>query len=193
MQKSHAPESHSSDATDILGFPLVDDQGALVTEDRRRKERRHWGARPEYPLVDSGGDVIARNRRRVVERRVHGSDTTDPSGPVAEHGPVLTVRYGGQVWEVTRDSEALLLGRRDECQLRVPSKVVSRDHARIEAGDGGFVLSDISSNGTFIRFEDGEAHEVYRTRLALSRSGVLRLGRPVENGADDLIRFWVST
>ncbi len=189
MEKSHAPKSSSSDATDILGFPLVDDRGTLVTEDRRKTERRHWGAKPNYPLVDSQGDVITQNRRRVVERRVLRAAPTSAEVPAEQRGPALAVRYGGEVWELASDSEPLLLGRRDGCQLRVSNKFVSRDHARIDAAENGFVLTDSSSNGTFVRFDDGTVHEVYRSSFELRGSGVLRLGRPVEIGAEDLIRF----
>jgi hypothetical protein len=191
MDKSHAPESPSAEATDIYGFPLVDDKGDLVTKDRRRSERRRWGAKPNYPLVDSKGDVVTQNRRRVVERRI--LKATAGSGPTAalQRGPALVVRFDGGVWELAGDSELLLLGRRDECQLRVSNKFVSRDHARVEAVEDGFLLTDSSSNGTFVRFDDGEVHDVFRKSLQLRGSGVLRLGRPVEDGADDLIRFRV--
>lgn len=193
MQKAHAPDSPSSDATDVHGFPLVDDRGMVVTQDRRKSERRRWGARPSYPLVDSVGDVVTHNRRRVVERRTEQASNGGAPRATEEPGPALVLRFGGEVWELASDGKGFSMGRRDECDLRIGNRFVSREHARIDARDNEFILTDTSSNGTFVRLEEGEVHEVFHNIFKLTGSGLLRLGRPVEGGAEDLIRFRVKT
>jgi len=46
---------------------------------------------------------------------------------------------------------ALVLGRGDDCEIRVQEHTVSRRHARIELGPDGYVVTDLgSTNGTFI-------------------------------------------
>src|SRR4051794_8794545 len=43
------------------------------------------------------------------------------------------------------------LGRGDDCDLTVRDPSVSRRHARLELGDGGYVATDLgSTNGTFV-------------------------------------------
>ncbi|MDG1136970.1 MAG: FHA domain-containing protein [Phycisphaerales bacterium] len=63
------------------------------------------------------------------------------------------------------DIGELIVGRDEDCDIRIKSRVVSREHCTIEQDDaGGLVLSDMNSTGgTFldekkidsIRLEDG--------------------------------------
>jgi pSer/pThr/pTyr-binding forkhead associated (FHA) protein len=53
-----------------------------------------------------------------------------------------------------------LIGRQDDCQLRIPSAQISRHHCEIMTGGAGVRIRDLgSSNGTFVngqRVEDAE-------------------------------------
>src|SRR5512143_1376983 len=42
----------------------------------------------------------------------------------------------------------LLLGRNPSCDLHLPSDEVSRRHARVSLGPDGYVIEDLSNNGT---------------------------------------------
>lgn len=68
-----------------------------------------------------------------------------------EDKPVLIAQTGplnGQRWPI-RDT--LLLGREEECEIVIPSRQVSRSHARLTASDDGVLLEDLGSkNGTHI-------------------------------------------
>ncbi|MGH7822710.1 MAG: FHA domain-containing protein, partial [Candidatus Binatia bacterium] len=47
--------------------------------------------------------------------------------------------------------EEVVLGRSSECGIVVAASSVSRKHARLRRGDGGFVLEDLgSANGTLV-------------------------------------------
>jgi diguanylate cyclase (GGDEF)-like protein len=64
--------------------------------------------------------------------------------------PALVVLSG---WEIGRqidlETVPLLIGRAPHCDIVIPSTSVSREHARVEATDGGIFISDLgSSNGT---------------------------------------------
>ncbi len=50
---------------------------------------------------------------------------------------------------------ALSMGRQANCDIEVPASQASRQHARVEHLDGGFVPTDHSTNGTYIRFNGG--------------------------------------
>jgi predicted component of type VI protein secretion system len=86
----------------------------------------------------------------------------------------------------------VLIGRRSGCDLRVVSRHVSREHARVEYRDGVFILVDLSSNGTFVQSEGGEIADVFRGECQLRGRGVISLGRPVDEGTEDLIEFVCS-
>lgn len=66
--------------------------------------------------------------------------------------PVLIMREGelaNQQWTITTDE--FLIGRGGECNLVLPERQVSRQHAKILREAGGFVLQDLGSkNGTHL-------------------------------------------
>jgi two-component system cell cycle response regulator len=78
-------------------------------------------------------------------------------------GPNMGMRYplGGNV---------LILGRGEDCDIRINDHSVSRRHARIEPSDGGFSVADLqSTNGTFI-------NDVPKSVTSLKDGDYLRIG-----------------
>lgn len=60
-------------------------------------------------------------------------------------------RPGGEnrVFKLSRD--ATVIGRREDCDLRIPLGEISRKHCRIVRSDDGFLVEDMgSSNGTYV-------------------------------------------
>jgi hypothetical protein len=87
--------------------------------------------------------------------------------------PVLIAQTGplaGQRWNVT--AEALTIGRGMECDVVVPDRQVSREHARVRRMDDAFWIEDLESkNGTHVngsrlaprephRLQDGDVIQV---------------------------------
>jgi len=95
--------------------------------------------------------------------------------------------------ELKSDSDGadLQLGRSDECDLIVDAKLASRYHARITVRRGQFVLSDQSTNGTYVQSEDGDLYFLRRDEMALKGSGVISLGAQIEHQGDWLIKYQV--
>lgn len=85
----------------------------------------------------------------------------------------------GQTFEI--DTHECVIGRESWCQVVLPSRTVSRRHARIVHDVDGFYLEDLNSiNGTAIngyrverrtRLEDGDRIEVYDTVLLFRDAG----------------------
>jgi pSer/pThr/pTyr-binding forkhead associated (FHA) protein len=47
--------------------------------------------------------------------------------------------------------DTTVIGRREDCDLRIPLGVVSRKHCKLVRTDGGYSVEDLgSSNGTFV-------------------------------------------
>jgi len=66
-----------------------------------------------------------------------------------EDYPVLIAQNGplsGKRWSI---QDSILLGREDACEIMIPSRQVSRNHARIIPTESGIMLEDLGSkNGT---------------------------------------------
>ena len=63
---------------------------------------------------------------------------------IAQSGPVA-----GQRWPLTQDE--VTIGRGPECDIVIPDRQVSRLHARLRRGEGGFEVEDLGSkNGTHV-------------------------------------------
>lgn len=70
----------------------------------------------------------------------------------------------------------VVLGRGPQSTIRVDDSRVSRSHARIDWHGGSFQLTDLSYNGTFVRFADGEVVSLRRGSCTLHGSGSIILG-----------------
>jgi len=66
--------------------------------------------------------------------------------------PMLIVHEGeleGERWVI--DKEKVIIGRGSSCDVVIPERQVSREHAQIERVDEGFLLRDLNSkNGTYV-------------------------------------------
>jgi hypothetical protein len=75
---------------------------------------------------------------------------------------LLASRDGAHAFEVT--AAHAVIGRADQCTVRLDDPSVSRRHARVEHRDGRWLLSDLdSSNGTYVgdrRLASGDQHEL---------------------------------
>ena len=70
----------------------------------------------------------------------------------------------------------VVLGRSPQATFFVDDSRVSRSHARVDWHGGGFQLSDLSYNGTYVRFNDGEIVSLRRGSCTLHGSGSIGLG-----------------
>lgn len=84
---------------------------------------------------------------------------------------------------ITLKEEPLTLGRGPACDLQVSDSRVSRTHAVIERKRDSFVITDNSTNGTYVQVGDEDVVFLHHDDLRLHGSGVISLGRPID--ADD--------
>jgi adenylate cyclase len=90
------------------------------------------------------------------------------------------------------DSHDIQLGRSDNCDLVVDAKLASRFHAKIGVRRGSFVLSDQSTNGTYIQTEDGTVSFLRRDDINLHGKGVISLGEQMTSDTAGLIHYQVT-
>lgn len=101
----------------------------------------------------------------------------------------LKLQYEASQLVVPPKAAVTHIGRGRQCDLVVESKLASRIHARIEYSRGKFVLIDQSTNGTFIKTDDGKEVYLRREDLPLWGHGWISLGKAIEEDTTHLIEF----
>jgi class 3 adenylate cyclase len=113
------------------------------------------------------------------------------AGGKAAAAPVsrLIVRYAGEVLVIDEKRGSLSLGRDAGCDLVIRDKRASRNHGKIERRGDKFVLSDISTNGTFVVFNGEPELFVRREDLVLRGSGRISFAASSNSEAADIAEF----
>ena len=88
-----------------------------------------------------------------------------------------------------RERATATLGRGQENDLVIKGNLVSRLHARIEAGKNRFMLIDESTNGSFVQGQNGDDAFVRRDAIPLKGKGVIGLGRVPEPQSYHTVEF----
>lgn len=101
----------------------------------------------------------------------------------------LSLRYRTLVCAVDVQAGACLLGRDEDCRLKVDHRLVSRRHASIECVAGKFFLQDHSTNGTYIDEGQGKVVLVQREIYQLKGSGLISLGVEPRENPEHLINY----
>jgi len=149
------------------------------------------------PLRALGGAQVAGKRQPIEivdlvwQENPAGMTTVQSAlgvgGPAGE--PRLLLEFGGRSFELAPGSPPLTLGRDAGNGVVVDADCVSRSHAVIEFQRGHYVLTDRSTNGSFLRIEGDDELRLHRDETKLRRSGVISLGRTSAQNADRLIFF----
>ena len=88
------------------------------------------------------------------------------------------------------DHRTFVIGRGVQSDLMCKTRLASRSHATLEFRRGKFILTDQSSNGTFVQTDDGESIFLRRQELMLWGSGYIGLGEEVsKEDPGNLIRY----
>ncbi len=106
-----------------------------------------------------------------------------------DNGGGLNLTYKSKTMKLDADSETINLGRGNNCELIISGDLISRFHATIAFRRGKFVLTDQSTNGTFVRSLDGQNYFLRQDELTLFGSGVISLGKNVDKSGDNLLYY----
>ena len=91
------------------------------------------------------------------------------------------------------DQLPIHLGRQSDAEFGVNDPRVSRRHARIDWVDSHFVLTDLSSYGTWVRFPGGQADlALRRSACVLLERGEIALGAPFSDFTVPTVSFCLS-
>lgn len=146
--------------------------------------------------------LVLRGRVEPVEVHVMGGRRGGIDLAATQFGDVsnvlepdgLRLMWGGQQRVFASQQMPVVLGRSPQATFCVDDNRVSRSHARVDWNGGSFQLSDLSYNGTYVRFNDGEIVSLRRGSCTLHGSGTIGLGgSPSDPGSAcvnfDILRF----
>ncbi len=103
----------------------------------------------------------------------------------------LSVRGEKHLINLSKDS--CKLGRDPNCDIVIQNKFVSRVHAKIAIKNGKLLIEDSSFNGTYIEFENGQKLHLSKDEHTLVASGVMSMGKPVDDKSKSVISFKINT
>jgi len=106
----------------------------------------------------------------------------------------LKLIYRGNLFIVNRSRPVLQMGRDDGNDIVIASLFASRIHARVQARDAHFVLTDLSSNGTFLLVDEHSSEVLLRRQDALlGGRGWIGLGKNATTHGEHSVRFTVQS
>lgn len=106
----------------------------------------------------------------------------------------LELRYQDLVFHIDDHHPILLLGRERGNDIVINNTRTSRQHARVEWRKGGFVLTDHSTNGTYVLTEGGSAvaRKITHDTTELVGSGLLGCGWSPTDGSQPAIFYRID-
>ena len=108
-------------------------------------------------------------------------------------GAMLKLTYEGETLVVDPSQPTARLGRDKGNELVVASLFASRVHAKVFWRDGHYVLSDQSTNGTFVMQDDAGGEVLLRREEAvLGERGWIGLGKSAARHGDHTVRYRVE-
>jgi len=111
------------------------------------------------------------------------------TNPRTEQLKSLVLSYRGKRYPIGTDTTSYVLGRGKDCDLIIKGDLISRYHSRIEHRRGKFIITDQSTNGTYIKTTGGQAIFLRREEFTLFGSGHISLGRKVNLEDENIIHF----
>jgi class 3 adenylate cyclase len=105
----------------------------------------------------------------------------------------LILRYRNQSLKVNKERRSVALGRGEACDIVIQNDFASRLHIHIELRFGKFIISDQSTNGTYIRFTDGNVVHITREEIPLHGNGSISLGQSFSENPTEVVEFSITS
>ena len=105
----------------------------------------------------------------------------------------LNLRWRENTLTLIPESPSLTIGRGDHSDIQIESELASRSHARLGFQQTNFILTDQSTNGTFVQIDKDDEVFLHNEQIVLRNSGVISLGRHIRAGRGKLIYFKLTT
>jgi predicted component of type VI protein secretion system len=118
---------------------------------------------------------------------------TDTAGAVNDSEKTLELFYRGEALSFHVSQLPIKLGRDDsQCAIVTQEQTASRIHCTISLHNHQLILTDTSTNGTYL--QNGGAAPVFvnDSLYPLSDKGYLRMGEQIDLQSEELVHFRIS-
>jgi class 3 adenylate cyclase len=166
--------------TQEIAFTVKD---AELSNSMRPYDRLRVKGRNEYLDVY----LVAWEEEEDLTNMATASSFTNPAR--YEQAKSLTLTHETRSYVIPVDTISYILGRGKDCELVIKGDLISRYHSRIEHRRGKFIITDQSTNGTFLRTTEGRDIFLRREEFTVFGSGYISLGKKVDLGDPNIISF----
>ena len=160
----------------------------FINERRTLEDRRVSDNAPPFPFFDSEQTLVRENRRRIPDRRINNIEIESNESSDKE-ATRLFLWHKEEVCELFPTSDEIIVGRTQTCELIIENRYTSRQHARFNYENGCFTITDHSTNGTYIKNDEGEMF-LMGEKIELHGSGIVSLGTPIDYAEKDVIHYF---
>ena len=101
-----------------------------------------------------------------------------PQGAPKPKTVMVRLKYRGKEIVRRRDNDSVTLGRDESSGMVIAEDKCSRHHCTIERRGDKFVITDTSSNGTYVTIQGEPEVLLQREELMLSKRGWIAFGQP---------------
>ena len=171
---------HAGDNETLVTAPVLEGLGAAQRRQFRSLDQIVLRGRVE-PV-----QIFVLGGRRSDSAATQFGDVPPPAEPDA-----VRLSWLDQSCTFASRQMPVVLGRSPQAHYRVDDSRVSRSHARLDWHGGSFQLSDLSYNGTYVRFADGEIVSLRRGSCTLHGRGAIGLGGTPADPGSAAVRFEV--
>ena len=98
----------------------------------------------------------------------------------------LRLTYHSEAVSLDQDITSFTLGRGKKADMVVNDTMASREHAKIECRRGKFILTDQSTNGTYVLTPEGPSY-LRREDVVLTGRGKIALGRELSEATEVVV------
>ena len=166
-------------------------EGALSRLSHKHRSNTHFLDTVNFKGVSSPISVYRVHwRTDSAQTQIVTTSTDELRNPV---GRALVFEHAGQRVRLDAHRPTLTLGRAEENDLVVDTDSASRNHASIECIRGRYVLSDFSTNGTYVLKEGGAVEFVRRESTSLDQVGVIGCGFDPRDNREGVVEFRLIT
>lgn len=104
----------------------------------------------------------------------------------------LTLTLGQDTFHLQPGTDVLRIGRDPANDVVVDTRFASRFHARLEFARGRFVITDQSTNGTYVTLQQQPLVYLRREGLPIWSAGRIGIGTPVVSNDEHCLKFVIE-
>ncbi|MGC2459241.1 MAG: FHA domain-containing protein [Gallionellaceae bacterium] len=123
--------------------------------------------------------------------RHDSASLTAADGIARKNCSALLIQFNGLKWIIQREGDTISIGRDKANDIVVKENIVSRHHAHIKLRNGKAILSDQSTNGTYIFPDYGKPILLMRDQTVLRGNGKISFEYADGDLAGDIFEYSV--